>query len=183
MPSVAWFPLAFLLFGISEGAIRFVVVLGAAPSIANGLIAGVDQVPPLLLRAGRVLGAKGVVDVAPRHPAGGAPALPVGGLKQGWAFSWRSLMAGELLVIIRGQQSLGVLLLRPGRDLNDSEGLLAAMLVILFVGIVVDAAAASAPPSAGCAAAGASWRRSPCVWCADRDGPEAHQSVSRSRWR
>ena len=60
MPSVAWFPLAILLFGISEQAILFVVVLGAAPSIANGLIAGIDNVPPLLRRAGRVLGARGV---------------------------------------------------------------------------------------------------------------------------
>ena len=60
MPSIAWFPLAILLFKLTEGAILFVVVLGAAPSIANGLITGVDHVPPLLLRAGRVLGASGV---------------------------------------------------------------------------------------------------------------------------
>jgi NitT/TauT family transport system permease protein len=137
MPSVAWFPLALLLFGVSEGAIRFVVVLGAAPSIANGLIAGVDQVPPLLLRAGRVLGAKGVSKW--RHvilPAAFPPFLS--GLKQGWAFSWRSLMAGELIVIVRGKQSVGFLL-DNARGLNDSEGMLAAMLVILLIGIVVDA--------------------------------------------
>ena len=58
MPSIAWFPLAILLFQLSEGAITFVVVLGAAPSIANGLIAGVDHVPPILLRAGTVMGAR-----------------------------------------------------------------------------------------------------------------------------
>ena len=137
MPSVAWFPLAILLFGTSEGAITFVVVLGAAPSIANGLIGGIDTVPPLLLRAGRVLGAKGLA--AWRHvilPA----ALPsfLGGLKQGWAFSWRSLMAGELLVIVRGKASVGVLL-QTSRDFSDAEGLLAAMIVILVIGIAVDA--------------------------------------------
>ena len=93
MPSVAWFPLALLLFKLSEGAIFFVVVLGAAPSIANGLISGIDQIPPLYVRAGRVLGARRWTMY--RHvilPA----ALPgfVGGLKQGWAFAWRSLMAG-----------------------------------------------------------------------------------------
>ena len=59
MPSIAWFPLAILLFKLTEAAIMFVVVLGAAPSIANGLIHGVDHVPPILLRAGRVLGARG----------------------------------------------------------------------------------------------------------------------------
>ena len=57
MPSIAWFPLAILLFGLTENAILFVIVLGAAPSIANGLIVAVDQIPPLLLSAGTVLGA------------------------------------------------------------------------------------------------------------------------------
>jgi NitT/TauT family transport system permease protein len=136
MPSIAWFPLAILLFGKSEGAIRFVVLLGAAPSIANGLITGIDQIPPILRRAGRVLGARGPSEywyvVLPA-------ALPsfIGGLKQGWAFAWRSLMAGELLVIIRGQASLGYLL-TVNRDLNDSAGLIAVMIAILIVGIAVD---------------------------------------------
>jgi NitT/TauT family transport system permease protein len=137
MPSVAWFPFAILLFKISESAILFVVVLGAAPSIANGLIAGVDSVPPLLTRAGKVLGAKRFS--AWRHVTLPA-ALPtfLGGLKQGWAFSWRSLMAGELIVIIPGQASLGALL-QTNRDLNDMTGLMAIMIVILIVGIGVDA--------------------------------------------
>jgi NitT/TauT family transport system permease protein len=137
MPSVAWFPLALLLFKISESAILFVVVLGAAPSIANGLIAGVDQIPPLYLRAGRVLGAGRWAMY--RHvilPA----ALPgfVAGMKQGWAFAWRSLMAGELLVQIRGTQSIGVLM-DTARNLADAKALMASMVVILVIGIVVDA--------------------------------------------
>jgi NitT/TauT family transport system permease protein len=137
MPSIAWFPLAILLFGLTEQAILFVVVLGAAPSVANGVIAGVDNVPRLVLRAGRMLGARGIG--AYRYvilPA----ALPsfIGGLKQAWAFAWRSLMAGELLVIIASQPSLGVRL-QLSRELNDAAGLLASMLVILVIGIVVDA--------------------------------------------
>ena len=137
MPSVAWFPLAILLFKLSEAAIMFVIVLGAAPSIANGLIHGVDHVPPIMLRAGRVLGAKGIS--AYRYvilPA----ALPsfTAGLKQGWAFSWRSLMAGELLVIIANSKSLGFLL-ASNRELVDAPGLMATMIVILVIGIIVDA--------------------------------------------
>ena len=137
MPSVAWFPLAILLFKLTDAAIMFVIVLGAAPSIANGLIHGVDHVPPIMLRAGRVLGAKGVS--AYRHiilPA----ALPsfTAGLKQGWAFSWRSLMAGELLVIIAKSKSLGFLL-ASNRELVDAPGLMATMIVILVIGIIVDA--------------------------------------------
>jgi NitT/TauT family transport system permease protein len=61
----------------------------------------------------------------------------VGGLKQGWAFAWRSLMAGELLVIIAGQPSIGTKL-AYSRELSDAEGLLATMIVILVIGIVID---------------------------------------------
>ncbi len=138
MPSIAWFPLAILLFQLSERAIMFVVVLGAAPAIANGLIAGSDNVPPVLFRAGRAMGASGFA--AYRHIA--LPAsLPyfVGGLKQGWAFAWRSLMAGELLVVIAGRESIGVLL-QTNRNLQNADGLLAVMIVILVIGIVIDSA-------------------------------------------
>jgi NitT/TauT family transport system permease protein len=136
MPSIAWFPLAILLFKLSESAILFVVVLGAAPAIANGVIAGVDQIPPLLLRAGRVLGARGFAHY--RHVVFPA-ALPgfLAGLKSGWAFAWRSLMAGELLVIIANKPSIGSRLAFE-REFADSPGLMSVMLVILVIGIVVD---------------------------------------------
>jgi len=136
MPTIAWFPLTLLLFGLNETAILFVVVLGAAPAIANGVISGVDHIPPLLLRAGRVLGARGLS--AYRHVI--VPAsLPgyVAGLKQGWAFAWRSLMAGELLVIIAKKPSLGVRL-NFAQQNNDAQALMAAMVVILIIGIIVD---------------------------------------------
>ncbi|CAB4714341.1 MAG: ABC transporter permease subunit [Actinobacteria bacterium] len=137
MPSIAWFPLAVLLFKKSEAAIFFVVVLGAAPSVANGLISGIDHVPPILVRAGRVLGAKGIH--AYRHVIVPA-ALPsfVAGLKQGWAFVWRSLMAGELIVIIANRPSIGVQL-SYNQEFNDAPGLFSYMLIILLIGIVVDA--------------------------------------------
>ena len=136
MPSIAWFPLAILLFQLSEQAIAFVVVLGAAPSIANGIISGVDHVPPILLRAGRMVGADGIKLY--RHVVLPA-ALPacVAGLKQGWAFAWRSLMAGELIVIIANRPSLGAGL-QFARELSDAEALMAHMIVILVVGIVAD---------------------------------------------
>ena len=137
MPSIAWFPFAIALFSRSEGAIRFVIVLGAAPAIANGLINGVDQIPPLLLRAGRMLGARGIKSY--RHVV--LPAtLPsfVGGLKQGWAFAWRSLLAGELLVIIAGKRSVGRML-SEYRDLSKYTEMTVMMLVIFTIGLVVDA--------------------------------------------
>lgn len=138
MPSIVWFPLAIVLFQLSESAILFVVVLGAAPSIANGLVTGVDHVPPLLIRSGRVLGARGWRLY--RHVVLPA-ALPsfVGGLKQGWAFAWRSLMAGELLVLLPGHPSLGSRL-EAARQFSDYPGLVALMVVILVIGILADSA-------------------------------------------
>jgi NitT/TauT family transport system permease protein len=136
MPSIAWFPLAILLFKLSESAITFVVVIGAAPSIANGFVAGVDHVPPLLLRSGRMLGARGAR--LWRHVVVPA-ALPslVAGLKQGWAFAWRSLMAGELLVIIAHRPSIGERL-NDAQNLNDTVTLIEWMLVILVLGLAID---------------------------------------------
>lgn len=137
MPSVAWVPFAIVIFRRDyEAAIMFVMVLGATPSIANGLISGADHIPPLLLRAGRVLGARGLS--AYRHiilPA----ALPafVGGVKQGWAFLWRSLMAAELIAVVPGKESVGFLL-QVNRELANSSGLIATMIVILVIGIAVD---------------------------------------------
>lgn len=138
MPSIAWFPFAILLFGLSEQAILFVVLLGAAPSVANGLISGVDEIPVALIRNARSMGASGfrlyLFIVIPA-------ALPTycSGLKQGWAFAWRSLMAGELLVIIASRPSLGVSL-QYFREFSDTSGLMAVMIVILIIGMGADKA-------------------------------------------
>lgn len=137
LPSIVWLPFAVLLFNTSETAIMFVVVLGAAPSIANGLIAGVDYTPPILLRAGKVMGLRGVNYYRHLVLPASLPAF-VTGLKQGWAFAWRSLMAGELIVNF-GRASLGAQL-GTDRDVNDAAGLIATMIVILVIGIAVDVA-------------------------------------------
>lgn len=137
LPSVAWVPAAIIFFGIGNAAIFAVVLLGAVPSIANGMVSGISQVPPLYSRVGRVLGARGLATA--RHvllPA----ALPgyVGGLRQGWAFSWRSLMAAELIV---KSPELGTglgQLLDDGRFQQDMSLVFAGILGILVVGIAVE---------------------------------------------
>jgi NitT/TauT family transport system permease protein len=137
MPSIAWYPLALVVFGINNTAIYFVVVIGAAPSIANGIVSGLDNVPPVLLRVGRSIGARGIPlyrDVV--FPA----AMPsiLSGLKQGWAFSWRSLMAGELLVQLPGKPAIGSNL-QIARDFHDYERLVPLMIVVFVIGLLVDA--------------------------------------------
>ncbi|MEV7176162.1 ABC transporter permease [Kitasatospora sp. NPDC093679] len=137
LPSVAWVPAAVIWLGINNSAMYAVILLGAVPSIANGLVSGVDQVPPIYLRAGRTLGATGLAGA--RHvllPA----ALPgyLAGLKQGWAFSWRSLMAAEL---IASSPDLGLGLgryLENQREFNDMSGVLLGIVLILVVGVAID---------------------------------------------
>ncbi|EDY55330.1 nitrate ABC transporter, permease [Streptomyces sviceus ATCC 29083] len=137
LPSVAWVPPAVIWLGLNNSMMYAVILLGAVPSIANGLVSGVDQVPPLFLRAGRTMGATGIKGIwHVTLPA----ALPgyVAGLKQGWAFSWRSLMAAE---IIAQFPDLGVglgQLLENGRTNSDMAMVFEAILLILFVGIAID---------------------------------------------
>jgi NitT/TauT family transport system permease protein len=136
MPSIAWYPFAIILFTQGTAAILFVMVMGAAPSIANGLITGVDYTPPLLLRAGRTMGLRGIALYRYLILPASLPAF-VAGMKQGWAFAWRSLMAGELVVTIVGAPGLGVLLDTNQSNL-DFAGATSIIIVILIIGIVVD---------------------------------------------
>ena len=132
MPSVLWYPLAFMVFGQNAKAIVLMMVLGAAPAVANGFISGIDQVPPVLLRAGRILSLERHVVLPAAFPS------VLGGLKQGWAFAWHALMAGEFLILVN-PLSLG------GRTVNaltqnDFPVVVAMMIVIVFIGIMVDVA-------------------------------------------
>jgi NitT/TauT family transport system permease protein len=136
MPSVAWVPFAIVIFGESYQAILFVVILGAAPSIANGLITGVDYTPPLLVRAGKTMGLRGFALYRYLVLPASLPAY-VAGMKQGWAFAWRSLMAGEIVVQIVGQFSIGQALSVDQQNL-DFTSVASILIVILVIGIVVD---------------------------------------------
>ncbi|MFJ6940037.1 ABC transporter permease [Streptomyces sp. NPDC101132] len=137
LPSVAWVPAAVIWLGINNSAMYAVILLGAVPSIANGLIAGVDQVSPLFLRAGRTLGANGLRGARHVLLPGALPGY-LAGLKQGWAFSWRSLMAAEL---IASSPELGLGLgrfLQNQREFSDMPGVMLGILLIFVVGVAID---------------------------------------------
>src|SRR4029077_5632135 len=121
---------------ITTQAILFVIILGAAPSVANGLIAGVDYTPPLLLKAGKMMGLRRLSLYRYLILPASLPAY-VAGLKQGWAFAWRSLMAAELFIAIIGQISIGQQLSVDQQAL-DFAGASSMIIVILVIGIVVD---------------------------------------------
>ncbi|GGZ10815.1 ABC transporter permease [Streptomyces nitrosporeus] len=137
LPSVAWVAPAIIWLGLNDKTMYAVILLGAVPSVANGLVSGVDQVPPLFLRAGRTLGATGLRGTWHIVLPASLPGY-LAGLKQGWAFSWRSLMAAE---IIASSPDLGLglgQLLENGRNNFDMPGIFLAILLILFVGIAID---------------------------------------------
>lgn len=137
LPSATWLPAAVLWFGVGDTAVYVVVLCGAVPSVALGVVSGVDRVPPLFVRVGQVLGASRLESL--RHVVLPA-ALPgyVAGLRLGWAFAWRSLMAAELIVAVAGGGSSLGQLLDVGRRTSDLSLVLAVIAVILAVGVAVE---------------------------------------------
>jgi NitT/TauT family transport system permease protein len=133
LPSICWWPLALLWFGLSQNAILFVVVMGSLLSVTLAMEDGRKQMPKIYGMAGRNLGASGLqLFLHVLLPA----SLPfvVSGLKQGWAFAWRSLITAEMLYLSLG---LGQVLM-IGRDLNDMSAVIAVMILIVAIGYVVD---------------------------------------------
>ncbi len=136
LPSICWLPLAVIWFGLSERAILFVTVMGALLAVSIAVSDGIRNIPPLYLRAASMMGARGPRLYAEVLLPAALPAI-ISGAKQGWAFAWRSLMAGELLSVSTGSLGLGQTLMR-GRDLNDMSQVLAVMLVLVLIGVVAD---------------------------------------------
>ena len=133
LPSICWLPLALLWFGLNESAIIFVVVMGALLSITTATESGIKNAPPLLIKAGQNMGARGPRLLFEVIVPAALPSI-ITGMKQGWSFAWRSLMAGELLY---GSVGLGNLL-TVGRELNDMSQVLAVMLIIIIIGLCAD---------------------------------------------
>ncbi|HBY74118.1 MAG TPA: sulfate ABC transporter permease [Candidatus Kerfeldbacteria bacterium] len=133
LPSICWLPLALLWFGLNETAILFVVLMGAVLSITVAVEGAVRTIPPTYVRVGKMF----KLSRLNLYRRIILPAmLPnfVTGLKQGWAFAWRSLMAGEMLFITAG---LGQLLM-IGRELNNIAQVMAVMLTIVLLGLFID---------------------------------------------
>jgi len=133
LPSICWLPLAILWFGLSEKAILFVVVMGAFLSIALAAEDGIRNTPKVYLQAARNLGASGFGLYRSVILPSAMPTL-LTGMKLGWSFAWRSLMAGELIYAVPG---LGFML-NMGRELNDMNQVVAVILVIMTIGLVTD---------------------------------------------
>jgi NitT/TauT family transport system permease protein len=136
LPSVCWVPLALLWFGQTEAAMLFVVIMGTLWSVIIATDTGVRNVPPIFRRAALTMGSKRLhMWFKVILPA----ALPfiVSGMKQGWAFAWRSLMAAEIFVTILTGFGLGQLL-HFGREQQAMEQVIGIMIVIVVIGLLAD---------------------------------------------
>jgi NitT/TauT family transport system permease protein len=133
LPSIAWFPLAILWFGFTERAVMFVVFVGGVPAVAIATATSVRQVPPMLVRAGRTMGASGwTLQRTVVLPA----AVPGywSGLQQAWAVAWRALLAAEI-IRVGAARGLGHLL---EASAQDTALIIAVMGVVVVIGLAVD---------------------------------------------
>jgi NitT/TauT family transport system permease protein len=136
LPSVCWVPLALLWFGQTEASLLFVVVMGTLWSLIIATDNGVRNIPPIYTRAARSMGSTGLHTWTHVVLPAALPFL-LSGMKQGWAFAWRSLMAAEIFVTILTGFGLGHLL-HYGRELNAMDQVIGVMLVIVIIGLAVD---------------------------------------------
>lgn len=136
LPSVCWAPLAVIWFGLTEKSIFFIVVMGSVWSIALATDTGVRNVPPIYVRAAQTMGSRGLhIWTHVIFPA----SLPfiVSGMKQGWAFAWRSLMAAEIYITVLTGFGLGNLL-HYSREMHAMDTVIGVMVVVIFIGLVID---------------------------------------------
>src|SRR6202045_1984548 len=133
LPSICWLPLAVLWFGLTEKAILFVVVMGSLLSVTIAMETGRQQMPKIYAMAGRNLGARGFQLFWHVLLPASLPYI-VSGLKQGWAFAWRSLITAEMLYVSLG---LGQVLMM-GRETSNTNAVIAVMILIITIGYIVD---------------------------------------------
>ena len=136
LPSVCWVPLALLWFGQTETALLFVVVMGTLWSVLLATDTGARNIPPIYARAARTMGSEGF-DKWTRVILPASLPFVVSGMKQGWAFAWRSLMAAEIFVTILTGFGLGHLL-QYGRELSAMDQVIGVMVVIVVIGLIAD---------------------------------------------
>ncbi len=136
LPSVCWIPLAILCFGQTEMAMLFVVIMGTVWSVQIAVDNGVRNVPVIYARAARTMGSRGLHTWWSVILPASLPFI-VSGVKQGWAFAWRSLMAAEIYVTILTGRGLGQLL-HYGRELSAMDQVIGIMLVIIVIGLLAD---------------------------------------------
>ncbi|MES1039422.1 MULTISPECIES: ABC transporter permease [Peribacillus] len=133
IPSIVWFPLAIIWFGLNDFSILFIVTIGATWTMTVNATSGFRNVPQLYQRVAKTYGSTGLHFLRTVILPASVPQI-ISGLRIAWAFSWRALMAGELL---GGGGGLGQLL-EMGRSLGQMDLVISVMIIIAIIGTIVD---------------------------------------------
>lgn len=134
MPNVCWVPFAVLWFGLNEKAILFVIIIGSVFAVSMAIESGIKNFTPLYIRVAEMAGAKGFALYKEVIFPESIPVI-LAGVRQGWAFAWRGLIAGEM--IASSMNGLGQIL-TEGKKYNDINQIVAVMVVILLLGFIID---------------------------------------------
>ena len=133
-PSVAWVPFAILLIGLNDFGILFVVVMSSVFSVMISTYSGINNIPPIYIRAARNMGARGLSLFRYVMIPAATPSLIVG-IKQAWSFAWHALIGAEIL--IAASVGLGHILL-VGREFQLMDQIIASMITIFAIGLLFD---------------------------------------------
>lgn len=137
LPAIALLPLALLWFGLGSGSLIFVLVHAVLWPLALNTFAGFQGVPETLRMAGRNYGLTGLSYVWQILIPAALPAI-LSGLKIGWAFAWRTLIAAELVFgAASGQGGLGWYIYQNRNELY-TDRVFAGLLLVIAIGLIVE---------------------------------------------
>jgi NitT/TauT family transport system permease protein len=137
LPAIALLPLALLWFGLGRPSLIFVIVHSVLWAVALNMHSGFLSVSETLRMAGRTFGLRGMRFVFTILVPAAFPAI-LAGLKIGWAFAWRTLIAAELVFgVSSGQGGLGWFIFE-NRNTLDTASVFAGLLTVMAVGLVVE---------------------------------------------
>ncbi|WP_373989204.1 ABC transporter permease [Duganella sp. BuS-21] len=137
LPAIALLPLALLWFGLGKASLLFVIVHAVLWPLALGAYAGFQSVPETLRMAGRNYGLNGLRLVLHILVPAALPSI-LSGLKIGWAFAWRTLIAAELVFgTTAGQGGLGWYIFQNRNELYTDK-VFAGLAAVILIGLLVE---------------------------------------------
>jgi len=137
LPAIALLPLALLWFGLGKGSLIFVIVHAVLWPLALGAYGGFQSVPETLRMAGRNYGLSGLRLVLHILVPAALPSI-LSGLKIGWAFAWRTLIAAELVFgTTGGQGGLGWYIFQNRNELYTDK-VFAGLAAVILIGLLVE---------------------------------------------
>ncbi|PKA42484.1 ABC transporter permease [Rhizobium sullae] len=137
LPPIALLPLALLWFGLGQGSLVFVLIHSVLWPLALNMYTGFTSVPETLRMAGRNYGLRGLRYVLLILVPAALPSI-IAGLKIGWAFAWRTLIAAELVFgASSGKGGLGWYIFQNRNELYTDRVFAGLIMVILF-GLLVE---------------------------------------------